>query len=334
MPRDPYIKVWLLNLILPGRFGRWLTSVAIFGVLYGTFSVVGAFDDDNTGTFSSAAAFFFCVVLAYIVPIYHYINERTEAALRDLRPALKLNDEEFDHIQRRISCKHRNWYIWVSCIGLLAGISHNLLLTRSPENPLASLTASPESATLFLSTNLVWLVMMFAISGLTSNAYIFAQLARRTTIDLLNTATLTPYARVAVSSTLAVIGAQASFPLMLIEGDASPWAFAPGLVATGGPMVLLLLLPVWPIHRAIAAAKHARLAELNRAIAQAPAPNPAEPATLERLNPLLSFRREIHQVSEWPFDVGLTTRLGLYLIIPPLTWVGAALIENLVEALL
>ncbi|MDH3643991.1 MAG: hypothetical protein OES38_17945, partial [Gammaproteobacteria bacterium] len=170
MPRDPYIKVWLLNLILPGRFGRWLTSVAIFGVLYGTFSVVGAFDDDNTGTFSSAAAFFFCVVLAYIVPIYHYINERTEAALRDLRPALKLNDEEFDHIQRRISCKHRNWYIWVSCIGLLAGISHNLLLTRSPENPLASLTASPESATLFLSTNLVWLVMMFAISGLTSNA--------------------------------------------------------------------------------------------------------------------------------------------------------------------
>jgi len=38
-------------------------------------------------------------------------------------------------------------------------------------------------------------------------------------------------------------------------------------------------------------------------------------------------------VSEWPFDVGVITRLGLYLIIPPLTWIGAVLIERLVDDL-
>jgi hypothetical protein len=40
------------------------------------------------------------------------------------------------------------------------------------------------------------------------------------------------------------------------------------------------------------------------------------------------------QVPEWPFDIGLLARLLLYLILPPLTWVGAALIENLVDSVL
>ncbi|MEZ5504311.1 MAG: hypothetical protein R3E50_17250 [Halioglobus sp.] len=39
-------------------------------------------------------------------------------------------------------------------------------------------------------------------------------------------------------------------------------------------------------------------------------------------------------VSEWPFDFPALLRLGLYLILPPLAWVGAALIQNLVDRLL
>jgi hypothetical protein len=42
----------------------------------------------------------------------------------------------------------------------------------------------------------------------------------------------------------------------------------------------------------------------------------------------------MQQASKWPFDMPTLTRLGLYLILPPLTWVAAALIENLVEKLL
>jgi len=52
---------------------------------------------------------------------------------------------------------------------------------------------------------------------------------------------------------------------------------------------------------------------------------------IEKLLPLLNYRREIAQHSTWPFDIGNLTTLLFYLIIPPLTWVGAALIENLVN---
>jgi hypothetical protein len=42
----------------------------------------------------------------------------------------------------------------------------------------------------------------------------------------------------------------------------------------------------------------------------------------------------VQRVSDWPLDIGALSQLAFYLIIPPLTWVGAALIENVVDALL
>jgi len=332
--KDPYIKVWLLNLVIPGRYGRWLTSATIFGFLYGCFSLLGVFDTAHPELFSSGAAFFFCVILAYIIPIYHYITERTEVELHNLDPVLALDDVEREHLEHVISHKHRVWYAWVLCIGLLMGLGHNLLLSGSLAVLLTMFNASSAAGSMLLATIMVWVVMTFALAGLIDNALIFARLAGKSVVDLLNTAALTPFARVAVFSTLAVIGAQASLPFMLIDGYVSPLAYVPGIIATCGPMFLLFALPVWPIHRAIARAKNSRIAELNAAIGQEPDPDLTQPETLAGLNSLLSFRREIQLVSEWPFDVSVVTRLGLYLIIPPLTWVGAALGENLVEALI
>jgi hypothetical protein len=327
---NPHLEVWLLKLVLPGRYGRWLTSASIFVLLYGSYSLLGVFDTPQP----SGAPLFFCVVLAYIIPIYHYITERSRDELTSLQAVLTLDAAATAAVAHRISHKRRSWHVWVACIGLLFGIAHYLVVSGSQGFLPTSFFDGARNAALFLGSQAVWLVMTFAVAGLLDNAIVFARLAKQADIDLLNTARLTPFARVAVFSTLAVIGAQASFPLMLIEGDAGAWAFVPGLVATGGPMILLFALPVWPIHRALTGAKRIRLVELNHAISQTPEPDLAQPDTLERLNALLAFRREIQQVSEWPFDVSVVTRLGLYLIIPPLTWVGAALIENLVETLI
>jgi len=334
---ESHARVWLLNLVVPGRYGRWATSAIIFALLYGCFAVLGVFAVEQPATVSSAAALFFCAILAYIIPIYHYITERAEAELRNLAPVLVMDDAERGRIASLISSKHRRWHVSVACVGLLLGLGHNAVLADSPTLLLKPLTDSPAAAAIFAATMLVWLVMTFALAGLIDNAIIFARLAKRSTIDLLDTAALTPFARVAVSSTLAVIGAQASFPLMLIGGQANPWTFVPGLGATLGPMFILFALPLLPIHRAIAVAKQGLLRDLNDSIssvAKAGQKGLAQPDTAERLYPLLTLRREIQQVSEWPFDASLVTRLGLYLIIPPITWVGAALIDNLIQALI
>ncbi|MFB0932666.1 MAG: hypothetical protein QMB60_00780, partial [Pseudomonadales bacterium] len=109
------------------------------------------------------------------------------------------------------------------------------------------------------------------------------------------------------------------------------------LLATGLPMLMLFIIPMWPVHKRLMAMKRAEL-DLVAMNIEAESDKGTSPAgdfvLLQRIIPLLSYQRELNQMSTWPIDMGSMSRLSLYLIIPPLTWVGAALIENLVDGFL
>ena len=49
---------------------------------------------------------------------------------------------------------------------------------------------------------------------------------------------------------------------------------------------------------------------------------------------LLAYRREIEEVSDFPFTASHAGRLMLYLLLPPASWVAAALAERVVDGLL
>ncbi len=111
----------------------------------------------------------------------------------------------------------------------------------------------------------------------------------------------------------------------------------PGAIATLVPLLAIFVVPVWPVHRRLVVMKEQQLAGLNERIeTRLRAGDGFFPETevLVDLAPLLVYRHEIAQVSTWPFDGSNVIRLIFYLIIPPLTWAGAALIENLVDWLL
>lgn len=319
---------------LPGS--RWLVGFTLFALLLGAFWLCGTFAGDNRGVPGSSpgAALFFAVILAYILPIYAYISERTASALSQLAPHLDAADAQVTEWTRRIYHKPVGWLVTVLGIGMAGGIAHNLLLLESPGALLDRATASPAVAATVVGTQVVWLVVTLVVAALMDNAQLLAAAARRCRVDLLHVGRLRPFATVAVISTLALIGAQAAFPIMFVDETLSAAAYLPGLVATGLPMIMIAGLPVWPVHRRIAEAKHRALGQVEARIAELPEANPATPETLQALAPLLTYRRELLDVPEWPFDLGVVTRFALYLIIPPLTWVGAALIENLVDTLL
>ena len=50
-----------------------------------------------------------------------------------------------------------------------------------------------------------------------------------------------------------------------------------------------------------------------------------------RFETLLAHKQRIEELPNWPFDANLTFRLLGYAVIAPLAWVGAALVENLVD---
>jgi hypothetical protein len=177
-------------------------------------------------------------------------------------------------------------------------------------------------------TTAIWVAMTTTVASLVENAVAFKRLAERVEFNVLNTRSLTPFGAVAASSTLALIGAQAAFPLLIVGSETSWVSFVPGLVATGAPMVVIFLLPVIPMHRRIMKAKQAALAQV--ALDLAPLTRSEQP-DYAALEPLLTYRQAVIEAPEWPFDTTLIGRLAIYLIIPPLTWIGAALIEILID---
>jgi hypothetical protein len=316
--------IWLLRIVLPGARGRIVTSVAILTLMVGWFWLAGTFESDAVDV-SPATALFFATILAYIVPVFHYITEQTERAFDQLVPQIDADPDALESWRRGIREKTARSHALTIGLGLVAWAAHTLLLYGTVPRIFQVVDAT--RIAFVFAPLLVWVSMVTAIGGLVENALLFRRLVARTRIDLLVPAPLTAFGRVAVISTLAMVGAQAAFPLLWLEADRALVTSVPGLLGTSSAMVALFVLPIMPAHRAIVAAKRAELERIGQHIARAR-------HAIDRLEPHLVYRREIQCVSDWPFDSNIVTRLAFYLVIPPLTWLGAALLDVFVERMM
>jgi len=321
-------RIWLLRLVPNGRYGRWLSAAGVFALLAGWQWSASLDLPPNTSVYGWALSLFFCVILAYLTPVFHFITQRTEEALDVLAPTLNLDTAQVQHLRQRIGQKSVGWVLMNTSLGVGLWLLQSLLLVGSGELMLERLVGSYARFVGSVTPLFVWLAMTCVIQALVDNARMFRRLAQGAEIDLLNPHTLKPFGRMAVSSTLVVVGSQASFSIMWMGSQTNPWTTIPGLVATTLALLFLFIAPVWPVHRALKIAKNNEYARLSRRISEQADRARGDYAALA---PLLAYRREISSTSEWPLDLNLLTRLGLYLVIVPLTWIGAALIENLVD---
>lgn len=325
-------RLWMLYLIPNIPHGRWWCALVVFGILLATCWAAGVLDVGISEPRVWAAALFFSVILAYITPIFHYITRRTEEAFDELAPQLVLTREALSRFRSGISEKSPLWFLVNTTLGISLWSLQSWLLLGSFVEMKRAITLNVMSFTGAVIPLLVWLFITCAMHALVDNARLFRRLAREVNIDLLNTRALTPFGHMAVSSTLVVIGIQATLPIMWLGGTTDPWTTIPGLIVTTFPLAYLLVAPVWPIHTALREVKRAELARVQEEIDSRRQDQPQSSwHTQEAVAPLLTYRREIASVPEWPFDLSIMARFGLYLVIVPLTWIGAALIENLVE---
>ncbi len=333
-------RIWLLGVVVPGRWGRWITGFMLLVMLVGFYWFIGVLTHPQIEFSAKSASLFFCVMIAYITPTYHYIIERTKIAFDLIAPQLKRVEEDLpDTLPRlRASIDHKStrWHSIVIGGAALVWFLQSWVLAGSFSAMLRSFTSSLLECSMVIGPLFVWLFTGTAIASLVRNARLFSQLAQIVPIDLLNTVPLMAFGRMAVSATLVMIGSLAALSLMWLGGTNSPWAALPGSILAGGAMLYLLLVPIAPLRLRISAGKTAALQDVQQAI-DAATPSDFNGVTtnnLNRLNPLLVLRAELQRVSEWPFDMHVLARFGLYLVIVPMTWVGAALIENLVDLLI
>jgi hypothetical protein len=326
--------LWPHLLVLDFPYGRWLTFAVIFAVLYLIFYLAGSLDAGD----GSATPYFFCFVIAYLIPASHYISRHTLEAFSSIKPSLSLPLNDLDETEKSLQGTTISTQIRIFCLGSIAGLTHIYFLLTVEGEFLKTLSSiGIDTGVLLLAILFIWSLLSCVITFLIGNVEVFARLARdNVRIDLLDTSNLHGFSRVAVYSTLLLLGALVAFPLLLI-GDNTTWiSVVPGFLGVFLPMVYIFLMPILPIKKRVKLAKLKELDLIQLQINQLASTGKSLAEDSEKLSsllPLLEYKREIRQVAEWPFDSPALLRLLFYLLIPPLTWVGAALIERLVDKL-
>ena len=133
------------------------------------------------------------------------------------------------------------------------------------------------------------------------------------------------------------MGTQLYYPLLSLNGQFNAYATLPGFVLTLLSAIYLLLRPIWPVHVHMREAKASLLASTEAGIARWREDNPDRNFTgsaTGNLVTILTFRNHVRALPEWPLNLGLVGRWLFYIVIPPLTWAMAALMENSINAFL
>jgi hypothetical protein len=197
-----------------------------------------------------------------------------------------------------------------------------------------------------------WGVLVFW--AVTLNAALFATLAvlvrwslleigalraigRRVLVSLLDRTPLAPFVRTGLrGAALWLVGTSLATTLLLDVN--APWLVLAVMTVTMGLAVAFLLLPSLGLHERLHAVKAAELAWVRGEIARAREALAAcaVPARDEasRLPALLAWEGRVEQASVWPFDAPSLARFAFFLLVPLLSWLGGALVERAVDALI
>jgi hypothetical protein len=273
---------------------------------------------------------FFCVLSGYLIAAMAYQERGVLRDLEDLRPGLRVPGAP---AEMRRDLTHFPLRRLVQAI--LLGMVAHIVIVFGARGVLPS-SIGAQIFPLFL-----WLVAAPATYIALSQAAVFRRVGRQASVQLFDLRRHGVYVRAGLRIALVAAG-----PMALAAVAHTDWSSVElplyFLILSGlvwAPLcVAMTLLPVWGIHRAIQAEKQREQDRILAAIAGDSAALEASPlaAHASALTgvTLLDYLEKVDRVREWPFDASALRRLGLYLLIPPLGWLGGALVERTLERML
>jgi len=321
---------WLAdNLSLP-PVAVGIVCTIILGSLALWFSwLIGIVDEVAAGRLPDVAVrapVTLYMMLGYLPVALYYLMRWTTAHFDELAREFALDQEPVFFPRDLV-----NW------IGAIGSLTTCLLFLDIPSNPLSLLTpwtwpagfTFPFVGLMFLG----WFNFRFMFL-LVWTALAVSRTARQIgQIDLFDTSGVKPYAQQGVrTSLLAVISLSISSNLWL-DPSSPTIASATTVVLLIVATVLALLLPAWGIHLRIKETKLLELKQIRKAIALRRDPDTRSVDDAQQLRADLALERRLSEISEWPFDGGTYGRVILYIMLGLGSWVGAALVERLLESL-
>lgn len=273
-----------------------------------------------------ASAAFFATSLGFLFGAAPVIFPAAARDFEKLVPVLDLDAAMIDRVRRTLVRFPPVSALGYAGLGSLLGCFHALLIAEGPGSSL--LDHTPATATVLL-----WIMMFQIAPPMLANAGLFGRLGWWVRPDLLQIGQLYPFGSAAVRPTLFVIGLQCAYPLLALGPDESLGAAnLIGLAVSALLVVGLFFLPLRGIRGRVSMARDQALAALDARIAghafDAGTIGASTEARLSGLESLLALRERVGRVSSWPLGYSGLRRAVFYVILPPLTWLGTALVER------
>lgn len=210
-------------------------------------------------------------------------------------------------------------------IGALLGFLYGLLLNLPSDwrNAFASLGIQIQS--IIIGQLLLWTLVGFVLAYRIHTAVCFYKQGKDVPIDLYDTSKYRPFARnglddvLGITILLVLATVQSLDAQFRLENYITAWIIAFPAGAS------LLILPMLSVRRRLLAHKREFLTDMQRQVSDAS--RAMEPDAIARVELLMQHRDRIQHTSTWPIDLSIASRLILYIIIPPLAWLGAAVVE-------
>jgi hypothetical protein len=156
-------------------------------------------------------------------------------------------------------------------------------------------------------------------------------------LDVVNLEFTRVFGENALKNSLLILGLAAITSLFLMEEGFG------GVIVTAWTSSIVIVMatflgPVLGIRRQIVIAKQKELRWCNDKIETSrnlfKGHEAADLDGSPRLGDLITYKKYINDLSEWPFDVSTVLRLLLYSLIPLGSWLGGAMVERTVDAFL
>jgi hypothetical protein len=160
-------------------------------------------------------------------------------------------------------------------------------------------------------------------------------IGRSVRVSLLDKSALAPFVRAGLRTSIAwLVGSSIATTLMLDVNV--PWIVAAVVAITMALGIATLLLPSATVNARLEAEKRRELAWVRGEIERArrALEQDQAPADLARLPALLAWETRIERATTWPFDTPTLLRFSLLLLIPLGSWVGGALVERALGAVI
>jgi hypothetical protein len=193
----------------------------------------------------------------------------------------------------------------------------------------------PTVAWLFVRNAVTWWLLLRGMALELLTGHRFSRLARFVEVaDPCEREVFRPFARRALRNVLLWMLLAAWLALTYVgPGWAIGTLMALGLTTVAAFACASFVLPLLGPHARLRAAKDAELVRARAAlrVARDAALGPARAGAPGRLADLVAYERRVADAGEWPIESSTLLRFGLYLALGLGSWVGAGLVQHLLE---